>query len=542
MKATMRLVSALSLCSLAAYGAPSWGGSDTVGQLAFNNGFQSTSFQWLTKAIGHVASRFGSPTADRTIWEIINSEEEFKQLAHVFNYSSDATKKLLDAKDGKLTMFAPVNWHKERDPHHRDPHHGVGEGMDESELGLAHASAAWSRLGSQISSYEAEERDLDEGRRERRRSMIRHLVDAVARYHLVRSDRVIDAKTLADNSSVATYLNTEKSGYRFNDGTDWRVRTGKSLFPLPSIKLNFYSPIVKPDIEASNGLIHAIKYPLLPPPDVLQSLFFGHASFSSSTSALQKVHAAQYLSYRPYHHGHHGGHHGNHTSFDGPAPSSAGSTPSFDGPSPSSAGSTPSLAGSAPWFTGSTPSFTGVPAETIFVPTNLAWLRLPFGLRAYLLSPFGYHRLQQIFMLHSLPFDIVYADFVHHVAGKHHGKPSEPTLITTKEANVTKYTFDSVLPALDGEEGKYEQVDVAVYRYKILPGGRGPLQTRITVQEVPVLFQDIPANNGVFHAIDRFIKPKGHPKVGLWAQIAQDARLAGFGSVDLEREAALDLW
>ena len=232
------------------------------------------------------------------------------------------------------------------------------------------------------------------------------------------------------------------------------------------------------------------------------------------------MHAAQYLAYRPYRHGHHGdhgdhGHHGDHGKHGEDVPAAGCSNSSF----------------------------VGVPAETVFVPTNLAWLRLPFIFRAYLFSPWGYHLLQKVFMLHSLPSDIVYADFVHHVKrGKGKGVVEPREVTVSSSANKTSYTFDTVLPSLKGEKGKFEQVDVDVYRYNLLPGGKGPLQTRVVVQNVSVILQDIPASNGVYHAIDKFIKPKGHPEKGLWAEIASAAEAAGFGSVDLAAEASAALW
>lgn len=269
--------------------------------------------------------------------------------------------------------------------------------------------------------------------------------------------------------------------------------------------------------------MHGIKFLLVLPPDVLQSLFFGQTTFSTSTSALQKVHAAQYLSYRPYHSYHGHGDHGDHK-----GEGDKGEANLIDA-----------------WLhhhtNGSHRHFDGVPAATFFVPTNLAWARLPFIFRAYLFSPWGYHLLQKVFMLHSLPSDIVYADFVHHVS---HSKKTAPQAITTVEghANKTSYTFDTVLPAINGRKGEFESVDVDFYRYYLLPGQRGPLQTRVVVQGVPVVLQDIPASNGVFHAVDKVLRPKGHPEKGVWAEVAKAAEEAGFGSVDLKAEFEADLW
>ncbi|EST05158.1 FAS1 domain protein [Kalmanozyma brasiliensis GHG001] len=513
-----------SLCAAGVQAAPA------IDQLVYNSpapsGLEALTFglsSKLSSAFNNVLSHVSRPAAatyedeGKTIWEVINADEEFKQLAHVLNYSSDATKDILKKKQN-LTFFAPLNWH-----HHRD---GGDDDKDAfSDLSFGPASMQeWGRIQKQIADYERDysaessdhDDDDDDKEKKRRRELIRHLIDAAALYHLVRSDTVLDAKAIADNSSVATLLNTGKS-HANNDGTDWRVRTGKSLLPLPAVYLNFYSRIVKPDIRTSNGIIHAIKYPLMLPPDVLQALFFGQTTFSTSTSGLQKVHAAKYLTYRPWH-SHHGHrqHHGHE--HDGKHAISA-------------------------WHHETNGTFNGVPAETVFVPSNLAWSRLPFVFRAYLFSPWGYHLLQKVFMLHSLPSDIVYADFVHHV--KHSGKAAPEAVHTTVEggrANKTSYTFDTVLPAIHGKKGEFETLDVDVYRYYLLPGGKGPLQTRMVVQNVSIILQDIPASNGVFHTIDRILKPKGHPEKGIWAEVAAAAEEAGFGTVDLHAEAQADLW
>ncbi|EPQ30418.1 uncharacterized protein PFL1_01944 [Pseudozyma flocculosa PF-1] len=515
---------ALVLQGAAVQAAPSLFYVDPVAsanQVALSSSLQSATLNWATKAadaithslgLGGSAGSLADGDEGKSILDIINGNDDFRQLAHVLNYSSDSTKQLLDSKDKKLTFFAPVNWHGEH-------HGGDGDDHDGDHQALAHRHAAtqhWNFIEHHIALFEQDYgvashgggHDDDDDNKKRRREIIQHLIDAEAYYHLVRSDEPIDSKTLAENSTVASQLNTGTE-HRYNDGTDWRIRVGKSLLPIPGIYLNTYSRVVKPDLKAQNGLIHAIKYPLLLPPDVLQSLFFGQTTFSTTTSALQKVHAAKYLAYRPFHGHGHG--HGHHDGKDGDDKD----------------------------------SFPGVAAETFFAPTNLAWSKLPFTFRAYLFSPWGYHLLQKVFMLHSLPSDIVYADFVHHVerSKKHRGPATPREISVDDDSQKTSYTFDSVLPAINGTgKGEYEQVDVDVYRYHLVPGGKGPLQTRVVVQGVPVIVQDLPAANGVFHAIDSFIKPKGHPHKGLWADIAREAQAAGFGTVDLEREARLASW
>ncbi|TKY89284.1 hypothetical protein EX895_001815 [Sporisorium graminicola] len=520
---------AVSLYAVGVHAAPALDTDQLVYQSTASSGLEALTFglsSKLSSVFSNALSHLPSPVAaiegeGRTIWDVINDSDEFSQLAHVLNYSSDATKDILKKKQG-LTLFAPLNWHHQRDG-------GDKEAFQALSFGPA-SLQEWNNIQKQIADYERDycvrarhhkdkggKDDDDDDEKKRRREFLRHLIDATALYHLVRSDTVLDAKAIADNSSVATWLNTGKS-HSSNNGTDWRVRTGKSLLPLPAVYLNFYSRVVKPDIRTKNGLIHGIKYPLFLPPDVLQSLFFGQTTFSTTTSALQKVHAAKYLTYRPRHshYSHHGGRGGKH------APGS------IDAWHHKSNGST----------------FAGVSAETVFVPTNLAWSRLPFAFRAYLFSPWGYHLLQKILMLHSLPSDIVYADFVHHVP--HSGKAVREAVHTTTDefghANKTSYTFDTVLPAIDGKKGEFETLDVDVYRYYLLPRQKGPLQTRIVVQNVSVILQDIPASNGVWHSVPFLLKPKGHPHKGVWAEVAAAAEEAGFGMVDLNAEAQANLW
>ncbi|SNX83840.1 uncharacterized protein MEPE_02548 [Melanopsichium pennsylvanicum] len=531
----MRIVSPLAISAvLFAAGTHAAPALDSDHQLVYQSfGLESLTLGLTSKLSSAISSIFSRPSAttfegdeEKTIWELISSSEEFSQLAHVLNYSSDATKDILKKKDN-LTLFAPLNWH-----HHRDDDK---EGFQDLSFGPA-SIQQWTGIEKQIADYErdygleANHHDGgdvdDDEEKKRRRELIRHLIDSTALYHLVRSDTVLDSKAIADNSSVATWLNTGKA-HANNDGTDWRVRTGKSLLPIPAIYLNLYSRVVKPDVHTKNGVVHGIKYPLLLPPDVLQTLFFGQTTFSTTTSGLQKVHVDKYLAYRPYHHAQHG-HHGHHDHHDGEHKEN--------------------------WFNGwhhesndsSHQHFAGVAAETIFVPTNLAWSRLPWAFRAYLFSPWGYHLLQKVFMLHSLPNDIVYADFVHHISHKSHHESSyiaQAVHTVEAHANKTSYTFDTVLPSLDkNRKGEFEQLDVDVYRYYLLPGNKGPLQTRMVVQNVSVILQDLPASNGVAHACDKLLKPKGHPEKGVWNEVAVAAEEAGFGRVDLVAEMQADLW
>lgn len=59
--------------------------------------------------------------------------------------------------------------------------------------------------------------------------------------------------------------------------------------PHPTLEFNFYSQKRGYTILASNGVIHMVSAPLLPPFSPLNSLFLFPQAFSTLTSGLQKV-------------------------------------------------------------------------------------------------------------------------------------------------------------------------------------------------------------------------------------------------------------
>ena len=222
------------------------------------------------------------------------------ELKHVLNYSSDATKDLL-ANSSSLTLFAPVNQHIEHHDHH---HGGHGDNMVGNTLSSG-TEDTWLTLQSHIQAFETDsaysmlgkgddkDDEDDDKRRERRRKILTHIIDAVIRYHLVDSSESLTGRQLADNSSVATKLHV--SWKKLNDAQPWRVKISQQLLPFPSIKLNYYSTVIKADVKAKNGLIHAVKYPLLPPPSLLQMLYFASPELSGTAAGLLKTGGHGYL-------------------------------------------------------------------------------------------------------------------------------------------------------------------------------------------------------------------------------------------------------
>ena len=198
----------------------------------------------------------------------------------------------------------------------------------------------------------------------------------------------------------------------------------------------------------------------------------------------------------------------------------------------------------------------GQGSTTLFAPANLAWTRIPLRIKLYLFSPFGQRSLMYLLALHSLPNTIFYADFVHEAKGGKLAPAKQYTvdaasirsatgdLTVAGKGNVTEYEFATACPKLHfnhtseawtESKMEFETVTVKVFRYFLLPGNKGPLQTRVQVQDVPVLIQDIATANGAIHQVERFVLPRDlpHRDSGLWAFVSHQAEKAGFGAMDL---------
>lgn len=481
---------------------------------------------------------------DKTIWEVVQSDEHLSDLKKVLKYSGPGARKLLDDKSKKLTFLAPVNWHH----HGHKDHEASLFKMDE-----------WNKIEAQINMFEDERAGMFKGDkdRERKRKFLAYLIDATLQYHCIDAKEPLSAWDVAQNSSVASRLTIGNGRARdvlgnLMDGYPFRLRVGKSLLPRPSAYFNFYSRLVYPNVDVGGSILHAISLPLLIPPSALQALFFSSPNLAATVSALQKVHADGYFGY-PI----------NHTAIhhDAHALLPAAELNVFKEHQHVHHNNSHAHAHGH-----------GQQGITLFTPSNIAWYRMPPLLRIFLLSPFGSHVLGKVLALHSLPRTIFYADFVHTRDARFQmttqatlpaeqltssaewlwGPTSDMPSVPFGDVDVTKYTFQTACPKLhfnhtddkhlldvdpvQTEKLEFETVDVAVYRYKVLPGGRGPLQTRVSVQNVSVTFQDIAVGNGALHVIERFIMPKEHPHKGIWAHAASEAEKSGFGTVDLQAE------
>ncbi|KAK0539691.1 hypothetical protein OC835_001019 [Tilletia horrida] len=605
----------------------------------------------------------------RSIWEIINASPHFSQLAHVLNYSSDATKERLNSTTSKhaLTLFAPVNWRRDN-PHRGHDDHDHDHDHAPIDHRAAPALTLWDALFTQTTALHStsSKGNDDDKEKERHRRALAHIIDLVLSYHIVTpgpgEPDALKVADLSQNSSVASELQfnsanpaTKYIGKVFA-GQPLRIRVGKSLLPIPGVYLNFYSRVVKGDITASNGIIHAVRFPLFVPPSVLQGLFYGVQEFSELLVALQKVSADKFLMLPELK---------KEAAKAAPLGASAqlAALQPFAGMFASPSPSHPSRDDGAAHHHNPYAHPAGSNGLTVFAPTNTAWNKLPWAFRTYLFSPYGADLLAKILMFHSVRDIIFFADAVHHVKAKiqENGRPGvieeeevKPVREYTVEcsllgdlldvkkmpaakawprlpwqhpalpdhpasppphpghphgpdgphppppppnhhhpgdddddghdhdrcppgssANVSEYHLPTVLPAnrYDTPENatSFANVTVKVYRYyltkKPLPlpvplPGITTRQTRVTVQGVPVLFQDGVTLNGAVHVLrDRFLKPDGHPESTsssaeaeaeaeaeaneapgwLWREVASEARRLGFGEVD-DDELARGEW
>ncbi|KAE8218695.1 hypothetical protein CF319_g7476, partial [Tilletia indica] len=579
---------------------------------------------------------------EQTVWELINSNPHFSQLAHVLNYSSDATKERLNSSKESITLFAPVNWRRSN-PHGQAPRaipfvddtHVDEKGIPsiiiwDAVLDQIHALEGNSDAQSAKPSRNHEDSDDDDDDKdcERRRRALAHIIDLVLSYHIVvpgpGQPSPLSLFEIGQNSSVATELKfdednpaTKYVGKVFA-GQALRLRTGKTLLPIPGVILNFYSRVVWGDIGVSNGVIHAIRFPLFIAPSALQGLFYGVNEYSQFLVALQKIDADKYLSLpelkKASNKRQHGRQHGR----------SSHALQQFAALEPFSAMLNSIPSNVSAWsehgerheghHKNPYAHPAGSNALTVFAPSNNAWNKLPWAFKAYLFSPHGEDLLAKVLMFHSVRDIIFFADAVHYGKARTQAVPSRQYTVDCgslvdfglddtveaaasafkdsfegvswpdmpwsrrpsgknpsptpgndngkvqcargTSANVTEYELPTVLPKNPYDTPKnateFEMVHVKVYRYYILKGpwhlpvhlpGLSTRQTRITVQGVPVLFQDGPVLNGVVHLLhESLLKPDGHPQQGIWARIAAEASRLGFGDVDLVREAEKGGW
>ena len=213
--------------------------------------------------------------------------------------------------------------------------------------------------------------DKDEDKKKKIK-FFKYIVTKILQYHVLPADH--SAVDLAKNSTVATILQAKDGTY---GDLHRRIKVEKKLLP-PTLELNFYAKVVAADKEASNGVIHVIDHPLIPPPSLFDVTFNLPDFYSTFTSATQKVGGTKYIDFQYELNITHPKDYKTH----------------------------------------------GTPLVSIFAPTNAAFGLLPPRLKFFLFSPFGTKALQKVLRYHAVPKTLLLSEFV--VKHKHGKQEIEP--------------------------------------------------------------------------------------------------------------------
>ncbi|KAF9052740.1 Fasciclin domain-containing protein [Panaeolus papilionaceus] len=401
-----------------------------------------------------------------TIYETISNDPRFSKLTKVINVFDDVVACLNDSSN-RVTLFAPPDSVLRR-PEPKATSQGDYDIFTpfqslESALSSEHvANLVYlsHMLDLEPSKFPDEYCD-HAGDKEECRKKLRFILRALLGYHLIPTG----AYTVHDLGLNLTFPTNLTIDGAF-DSRPERIRVQQSIIP-PRTSINFYSRIKEQDLQASNGIIHVVDHPLIPPPSVFQLLYFMPHYFSTLTSALQHTDLRDKLDLR---YNHEEGLHGS------------------------------SLV-------------------TIFAPTNRAFDKLPRKLRMFLFSPFGEKALKKVLEYHVIPRTVVESDYIHHqktacalqrqdfetssgfaeyakdfVLGKHHRE-----LIS-----FINVTLPTLLPN--------HKVNTLIYKTKVkfpFPGHKNAyrVDTKVTVNNHHVRIPDIVASNGAIQVIDRLLDP-----------------------------------
>lgn len=411
---------------------------------------------------------FAPLSEDRTIYQVLKGDERYSRLVKAIDLS-DRVINLLDDPAASITFFAVPN----TGIPHRQPSHGDDDDDDNHQFGCA--SLAPKRgderdiahdLGHLVLQVE-ELDDIPESRdKDHRKEALGRIIRGILAYHIL--PEKLDSAALVQNSTYATNL-TLKDGSM--DYQPLRLSVQSTIVP-PRLRINTVVDVIKRDIEASNGVIHSINIPLLPPPSLFSEMFVVPEVFSYVTSAIQRVELTGAID-RWWTPGKDGGH----------------------------------------------GSFVGAEITTFFAPTSGAFKRLPHKLRHFLFSPFGTKALKKLLEYHIVPQVVLHTDYVHDAT-------SYAAFIDDREAGVPLYAYNLTLPTL--LEDYSVNVQVARYKAKIPLPGPARYFTRFMVNGRDVGPYDIPARNGALHVITTLLDPRGHHK--------EDHKHHGRESVDIDWE------
>jgi uncharacterized surface protein with fasciclin (FAS1) repeats len=458
-------------------------------------------------------------TQSKTIFQTLRDSSEFKRLHRAIDFGGDDIAELLDDPEVSLTFFAVPDWVIERHEHHHHHHDFASKKPSFADVPTDFQNKDlydFTDLTQVIVSVENLERAEDSDDKEERKKFLRRLVRAILLYHVLPDE--LDSYELRKNITFATQLALPDGSL---DGKPMRIRTSHGFHDL---NVNFFSKVISEDHKTSNGIIHTIDHPLLPPPTIFQELFITPHFFSYLSTALQRT----------------------------------GLTNDLD-------------------LHGENGRILGATTATLFAPTNSAFERLPFKLRLFLFSPFGENVLRKLLEYHVVPNIVLHSDYKHReyndAAISYEGEIDLPgnkkwikEIMRSGGAerswklspecrrychphehphNAAPRKFDDDrchCPGRDHDhdhDGDHHHHDhphvhivfhhnytvptllkehnihfhVAQYRITVdLPGHHDPrvYKTRVLVNGAPVTVSDITSRNGAVHVIDHVLNPYHH--------------------------------
>ncbi|KAI6126217.1 hypothetical protein EV401DRAFT_1935076 [Pisolithus croceorrhizus] len=405
--------------------------------------------------------------AEKTIYQILKEDENFSRLVKAIDLNEKAVE-FLDDPAQSVTFFAVPNSGLPR----RHRHH-------EKEGDVYHAKPI-NDLEQLILQVEQLDHLSDIEDREKCKERLAHFVHRVLAYHTL-PEKLTSAQ-LHENSTYATKLTLKDGSF---DHQPQRISVQSKILP-PSLKINFYAGVTRRDVEASNGVIHHITRPLLPPPSIFQEAFLFPQAFSYVTSAIQRVHLT-------------------------------GAIDRWHVPEEDDERS----------------GFHGATATTFFAPTAAAFHHLPRKLQLFLFSPIGERALKKLLEFHIIPNFVLFSDYVHNAtseesamtdltsdlrAAQYHANlpgllvaPFDDSMLEPpREKHIPvpepTYEYNYTLPTLLPNHSVH--VNVARYEAK-LPIRDGVRSfTKFKVNGVPVFPFDVPARNGALQVIHKLLDPR----------------------------------
>ncbi|KAI0822649.1 hypothetical protein BC628DRAFT_654431 [Trametes gibbosa] len=302
----------------------------------------------------------GSPpdSSQLTIYQFLESRQDFSRLFKAVNYTEDIVS-LFNDTSANITFFAVPDWALPKPPPRRKHSQELDFSSDAEEF----------LQDDFLNVLDAAEGlvQLTDGRNKKdRKAFLKAILKAILTYETLPT--ALLASELGKNVTFATSLTLPDGSL---DGEALRIRVSSSPALLPhhvGLDVNVVSKIVWSDIQTKNGLIHVVNRPIVPAPSIFQIGFIFPDSFSTLTSALQRVGLTDAVEWRE--------------------------VPSSDGKH----------------------TVDGSPAVTIFAPTNKAFSKLPPKLKLFLFSPFGERALKKLLQFHIVPELVLHADYIHNVS------------------------------------------------------------------------------------------------------------------------------